>query len=190
MPKMKKFEIVHLASRQIVKQFPSYDEAERVAVKMDPDIHRDYGSDLIGIEEIRRPSPWKLRRRAFVNAQVGDPKGIKNAFIRGGKKWKKEPPIVIQTSEHGGGSFVNVYFVTREYGGSEEGGWWYDWYECVKSYPTSSGRNTSRRVLKAIHRFFESAYGDSSSVSGGLEVVIRTEQTIAESQTTHTPHYE
>ena len=185
----KRFQIVHLASRQIVKQFSSHDEAERMAVKIDPDIHLDW-SDLIGIEEIRTPSPWHLRRRAFVNAQVGDPKGIKNAFIRGGKRWKKEPPIVIQTSEYGGGSFVNVYLVSREYGGPEEGGWYYDWYELVKSYPTSSGRHTSRRVMKAIHKFFEEAYGDTSSASGGIEVVIRTEQTIGESETKFTPHYE
>jgi hypothetical protein len=36
--------------------------------------------------------------------------------------------------------FVNVYAVTRHYGGPEEGGWWYDEGEPVKSTAVRRGR--------------------------------------------------
>ncbi len=28
--------------------------------------------------------------------------------------------------------WINVYEVTRHYGGPEGGGWWYDWMRCIK----------------------------------------------------------
>jgi len=29
--------------------------------------------------------------------------------------------------------FITAYEVTRHYGGPEEGGWWYNWYEPIES---------------------------------------------------------
>ena len=36
--------------------------------------------------------------------------------------------------------YVNLYAVTRHYGGPEEGGWWYDAGEPVKSTAVRAGR--------------------------------------------------
>lgn len=30
--------------------------------------------------------------------------------------------------------FINIYVVNKQYGGPEEGGWYYDTYDCIKSY--------------------------------------------------------
>ena len=30
-------------------------------------------------------------------------------------------------------NFINVYAVTREFAGHEEGGWWFNDFECIKT---------------------------------------------------------
>jgi len=49
--------------------------------------------------------------------------------------------------------FVNVYLVDRAYGGPEEGGWWFDTGQVVKSTPT-----LPKRAQKLSERF--SAWAD------------------------------
>lgn len=88
------------------------------------------------------------------------------------------------------GSFINVYGITRHYGGPEEGGWWYDWYHLVKSVPIRNGKALNMRLIKLMKRYRWNAQGDISSVLGGEQVYIRLEQFVGESQSTERPHYE
>jgi hypothetical protein len=49
---------------------------------------------------------------------------------------------------------ITIYEVTREYGGPEEGGWWYDHWEWQKSYIFKTERQVERN-LERLERLFE-----------------------------------
>lgn len=88
------------------------------------------------------------------------------------------------------GSFINVYSVSRHYGGAEEGGWWYDWYHLVKSVPVRNNKALTMRLVKFLKKYSRHAMGDIYSVLGGEQIYVRLEQFVGESQSTERPHYE
>ncbi len=85
--------------------------------------------------------------------------------------------------------FVNVYEVTRHYGGPEEGGWWYNWMDCLETYPTSV--DNADTVKDWLHENYKDIkHGDIYSVRGGTDLAIIVESTPARSQTKERPYYE
>lgn len=52
--------------------------------------------------------------------------------------------------------YVNVYLADRAYGGPEEGGWWYDCGEAIRSFPCYTHRR-AERVLLRVRRIVERA---------------------------------
>lgn len=48
--------------------------------------------------------------------------------------------------------YVNVYSMSREYGGPEEGGWWFDTWEPVASVPCEEDKieETKARLSKSF----------------------------------------
>lgn len=94
-------------------------------------------------------------------------------------------------SEHGmiESGYFNVYQVTRHCGGSEEGGWWYNWVHCELSIPCS--RADAEKLFQAISKL--EAYqneGDIYSVLGGSDFYFYFERKPAQSASTEIPHYE
>jgi len=85
--------------------------------------------------------------------------------------------------------YVNVYHVTRQYGGPEEGGWWYDHYECVEVVPVRAERAEDMKSAIALD-YAQDSYGDISSVLGGRSVQVLIEKTRAASETREKPRYE
>ncbi len=85
--------------------------------------------------------------------------------------------------------FVNVYEVTREYGGPEEGGWWYNWYECLEIFPVreENAEQVKEFLLKGYSFIKE---GDIYSVRGGTDLAVYIEDKPAESESRKRPHYE
>lgn len=186
-----KWEVVHRRSKQVVKHVDGPEAAIKLIEKLDPNIDPTYGSEEYSMEEVR-VSNWSARVRAMVEEATRGHTEITSISIVGARRQRKGGPSHEFSVGSSGrvGSFVNVYEVTRHYGGPEEGGWWYDWYELIHSYPTTSAKQTHNRCLKAARRFLDNAYGDTSSVLGGTQVWIRAEATIGKSATTHAPHYE
>ena len=85
--------------------------------------------------------------------------------------------------------FVNVYEVTRHYGGPEEGGWWYDWRHCVEVYPVrESAAELMQEQLEDENSYRK--FGDISSVLGGQDVLVLIEDAPKETETTERPYYE
>jgi hypothetical protein len=85
--------------------------------------------------------------------------------------------------------FVNVYSVTRHYGGPEEGGWYFDWLECIETYPCRN--EVAGTMLKMLTDKNEhKKFGDISSVLGGQDIYVEIEETPKESETTERPYYE
>jgi hypothetical protein len=66
--------------------------------------------------------------------------------------------------------FVNVYLVSRVYGGPEEGGWWYDSGEPLASVPVPANREKGQTY------FCSQASGVTSATCGSCEGTGETEE--------------
>jgi hypothetical protein len=85
--------------------------------------------------------------------------------------------------------WVNAYTITREYGGPEEGGWWYNAYNCEESHLVF--RWNLEKTLDKVRKEWDSVKdGDIYSVLGGTDTWIGEEKHRAESETTVRPRYE
>jgi len=85
--------------------------------------------------------------------------------------------------------YVTAYTVTRHYGGPEEGGWWYDWYEFLRSERTIN-RVSEHVFAKMSRRTRGAKYGNIASVRGGQDVRIFVEDYPGQHTTKEVPHYE
>jgi len=87
--------------------------------------------------------------------------------------------------------FVNVYTVRRKYGGPEEGGWWFNWYECVEVIPVQNQYSEQmREILYEKYINSELKYGDIYSVLGGQDIAVYIEEHPKQSETRERPVYE
>lgn len=85
--------------------------------------------------------------------------------------------------------FVTAYEVTRHYGGPEEGGWWYNWFEPIQTVPVAKeDAETMVSVLK--ERYEDRVEGNIYSVLGGTAVDVIIEDEPATHATTERPRYE
>lgn len=83
--------------------------------------------------------------------------------------------------------WVNVYQRTREFGGHEEGGWWYDWDTCVERRYVDYDQ--AELYEKMLSEKYGEGEGDISSVRGGHEYFVMIEDLEAESESVIRPHY-
>ena len=86
--------------------------------------------------------------------------------------------------------YVNVYEVTREFGGHEEGGWWFNWYEFLDTVECKSEKEINDMQEKMYEKYQDHAYGNINSVNGGLEIRVLIESKPREYETTERPFYE
>lgn len=85
--------------------------------------------------------------------------------------------------------FVNAYKVTREYGGPEEGDWYYNKYECLEVVPCKN--KVSDDIAENLEEEYKHLeHGDISSVLGGTKIVVLVEEKMKESETRETPIYQ
>jgi hypothetical protein len=87
--------------------------------------------------------------------------------------------------------YVSIYTVDRCYGGPEEGGWWYDWWELQ----SSSGFIHSKRKAESLReqkreelRPFQPRY-NRFSAAGGTDLVAVIEDKVGEHARDERPHY-
>ena len=86
---------------------------------------------------------------------------------------------------------ITLYMTTREYGGPEEGGWWYNWDHHHMSIPTIFNTNNINMTAKMlIDACGHEIRGDIYSVLGGTEGWIRIEKTAGSAKSTEVPRYE
>lgn len=83
---------------------------------------------------------------------------------------------------------VNVYEVSRNYGGPEEGGWWYDTGHCVETRRCAT-RADAERVQAALRDEYPRT-GRRSSVLGGDDYEVVIEDGPGRDYPEHRPHYE
>lgn len=85
--------------------------------------------------------------------------------------------------------FVNIYEITREYGGPEEGGWWYNNFECVESVPVKN-KNSELMKEEMEKEHASRKHGNIYSVLGGTDVNVIIEEKPKQSETKERPRYE
>lgn len=101
-------------------------------------------------------------------------------------------PMPAERAEGAEVQFVNAYAVTRNYGGPEEGGWWYDSGEPLASIPCISDEEISA-ALDQIKRILGPDYAGRRtrySVIGDTNIVTSIEDAFAASWPAEVPHYE
>ena len=86
--------------------------------------------------------------------------------------------------------FVNAYEVSREYGGGEEGGWWYDMGTPLASVPCR-GRKAAKRERKRLMKLYAHLEGDLNSVStiGRTTIQVYFEEELAAPFPRERPYY-
>ena len=87
---------------------------------------------------------------------------------------------------------LTAYRVTREYGGPEEGGWWYDWYELVDipSRKLDKGSDVDAMRESFLNEFDKPEHPIWSVLNWEGEVRILLEDIRGEHVRDHRPHYE
>lgn len=85
--------------------------------------------------------------------------------------------------------WVNVYTVTRCFGGTESGGWYYLKYECVKSRQVGFWEADMIHIQWLQQYTLSHKWGDLRAKTGGQEVVVRIEPRRAASRTNLPPRY-
>ena len=86
-------------------------------------------------------------------------------------------------------TYVNAYAVTRHYGGPEEGGWWYNYYQPLASVPCQV-KDSQQHIDRLKEHFKEVSEGDIYSVLGGVALEVYTEDEYAKAYPTEKPYYE
>ena len=90
---------------------------------------------------------------------------------------------------HWGRFYVNVYLLNRQYGGPEEGGWWYDTGEPLSSMPLDTlHKAEAERDRLAVH--FPSTGSRYSVAAREADYGIEIESRFAQPWPEQTPRYE
>jgi hypothetical protein len=85
--------------------------------------------------------------------------------------------------------YVNVYLITRHFGGYEEGGWYWNKAVCVETVPCKN--KYSDEIQEDLKKEYEHANdGNIYSVLGGTEVAVYIERAMKESESLEAPQYE
>lgn len=84
--------------------------------------------------------------------------------------------------------WVNIYSVTRGFGGRQEGGWYYLQHRCLKSRQVGFWEAQALR-MKWLQEYGSLRWGDLMSKSGGQEIVVLIESRKAASCTTSPPQF-
>lgn len=87
-------------------------------------------------------------------------------------------------------AFFNVYSITRQFGGHEEGGWYYDWTHLEYTIPFLYTDDALKLLIESQeNRIKDLVGGDISSVNGGQDAWVCIEKTAGESASEERPQY-
>lgn len=184
---------------------PPYQEnlRHRVIGRVEPGLM--IGADIVPLPFAAIPVRWEDRAKATSVADyiegVGRKIGLSFMNIDREETFPEHPDPVIRKMEERYGpfrhpklSYVNAYVVNRLYGGSHEGGWWYNAGEPIASFPVVKGRHKQRKMWNAEDYLrmtvgWHSRYG-LESVLGADVFEISRQDHFAESYPRERPAYE
>lgn len=85
--------------------------------------------------------------------------------------------------------YLNVYDVTRHFGGQEEGGWWYNAGELIETIETTEEKCDETRA-QLLEKHKDRNVGDIYSALGGVLLEVQVDDAPGEDWPTQRPHYE
>jgi hypothetical protein len=106
---------------------------------------------------------------------------------------KNYPNPNVYNFDEGYPAFVTAYFINREYGGPEEGGWWYNSSTLIESVQVSTPEEAYKKVIELFEKYREEYNDDKyelSSVMSQGKLSVLTEKIKGENQNTEKPVYE
>lgn len=108
------------------------------------------------------------------------------------EEWEARQIIADARAELPRRQYINAYEVSRHYGGSEEGGWYYDAGAPLASIPVTT-RAEANEAIARLYSTFRADYEDlrdRHSVIGEDDLEIYIERATAEHYPQRRPHYE
>lgn len=165
------------------------------------------GIELRTLWILAKHDPRKNKRRIFLNAIAIHYIPGYGKFDKARRRWtmkvkrhwwnfqESRPMMWLATNQHkplilfGLLKWVNVYEVTRHYGGAEEGGWWYNQYNPIER------KLVLRKNAEAHREFMQEQYaecveGNIYSVLGGTDIAVWVEDKRGQLEPSSRPHYE
>ena len=88
--------------------------------------------------------------------------------------------------------YVNAYELTQGYGGSEEGGWWFDCGEPLASIPINDDDDPKPYVedLKEKFSYYDEYRERTSAAGDGMDLGVWVEDHVAQDFPQARPYYE
>ena len=86
--------------------------------------------------------------------------------------------------------WVNVYLSDRQYGGPEEGGWWYDTQQIIRAVPTTLEHATEVKTRMEKEFSNEGRRSDIGSVLSEGRYDVHIEDQVGQTTPDHRPRYE
>ncbi len=138
-----------------------------------------YDTEYDGRDAIQLP--WPVVTELLGHPHGGnadDDNGVITALCIAGTRWAADAYAEGWTDENGWGiarpiayAHIGAYEFTRQYGGPEEGGWWYDDYRHLESLPNTEA---NRKELEKKHSHITRNGG--AGYTDGATLVVRVEQ--------------
>ena len=85
--------------------------------------------------------------------------------------------------------YVNVYEIDREYGGPEEGGWWYDSGRVIESHPVHS-KIAEEQLTEALANRYPNTHTVGNVLYSGGDYRVCVERSPGKDYPEYAPHYE
>jgi len=113
---------------------------------------------------------------------TGEMKAFEADMRKGALADDESPPI-----------YAGVVSISRHYGGPEEGGWYYDWYEVEEIAECDGGFRDLLATVRILREEYPSCPRGRGSVIGGDDTVVfisRSKKLIEDMQSEERPVYE
>lgn len=143
--------------------------------------------------EFKNNGPWQNKITAKLAEEYGQTFGLivsssLTEWVQSGEDMKR-----LWLLDWKGECFITAYSTTKEYGGPEEGGWWYDWSEPILTLPCL--RRNALQMAEYLAKRYAPEYAvpkgsKYSDVNCGQALEIYPEAEPCENRSTQRPHYE
>jgi len=86
--------------------------------------------------------------------------------------------------------YISEYSVSREYGGPEEGGWWYDNPMHVRLLAIADNQEYASKIARALNSAENITKPDRYSMAGSDDTVFYSEESLGDHELKEQPYYE
>lgn len=179
-----------MKTRQQIRNLPNHPEHPKFKLIGDYQLLKAFAGDVKGRDTIEQ----MLARIAHHHPAIAFDNTAWIALARNGKVILSESKLSTYKRNHNLPVTVSLYKISNHYGGSEEGGWWYDWWKRLESKRPMR----YHRAVALITRLNEEIKADDkrqgkrsrTSMAGSPDYRWTWEDFGGEAASKEVPHYE